>query len=195
MVETIDLTAYIYKYKLKSYHLFTELKDLEMDYQSLIDITTDFEDETIKDIKGIEISLGSQRKEITRIIRENTGMERKIKSYQEFVQNRGEESQIDNSIIPEASSTPIKAKKSSQTNLKKLRKDFNQLKLDIETAKKVYKHGLPISELDLPEKLRATFKSSVELLANSVSGSERNQMIKLVNLLNVSKNYFILEFK
>lgn len=191
MVETIE--AKIYKYKIKSYHLFTVLKDLEFEFQTLIDVATDFEDDLIEQIKEIEISLGDQRKEITKIVRENTGMERKIKSYQEIIKNCCNESQIDNSLklAPSASSTPKKAEKQSQLDLKKLTKEVNELKLDIDTAKEIYKHGLPISELNLPQKIRATFNSSLELLVNSVSGTERNQMIKLVDLLNVSTKYLI----
>ena len=189
----------IYSYKSESYNLFKELKSLEAEYKSLIDICTKLQIELETIIQNFENKLDTQRKEIVIIIRENLQMTNKINFFK--LKKRFEDSVNENPGAKEfACSTPNTSKinKSKEIpvlceieNLKKLTKGINEIKIDIDVLKQAFKHGVPISELNLPQKIRATFETSLKLLASSTPGENRNQIIKLVDLLNVSQISFI----
>lgn len=172
-------------YKSKSYVLYRELKKLEADYQKLIDICTKLELELENMINSIEAQLNTQRKDIVRIILDNNELKRKIEEYR--MGNRLEYSEIED---PQASSTPLKANKLTdfhQKKFDKLTEGIQELKTDFDVVQEAFRRGESILEYELPQKIRAQFDSILELLHTSIPGKDRDQMIQLVHLLNVSQ--------
>ncbi|CAO1381274.1 unnamed protein product [Diamesa tonsa] len=176
----------ILTYKNKSYILYRELKKLEADYQKLIDISTKLELELENMINSLEDKLNAQRKDIVRIILENNELRMKIEAF------RMDKSLEYSGIKPQATSTPLKSKKLidltdhsflHQEKLDKLAAGIKELRIDFDF---VLKQGISISEINLPQKIRALFQMSMELLLTSTPGKDRDKMIKFVQLLNVS---------
>lgn len=185
------IDSQILTYKSKSYILHRELKSLEADYQKLIDISTKLELELESIINSIESKLNAQRKDIVGIILENNKMKMKIDAFK--LGNRSEYSEIED---PQASSTPLKTNQLTddtilhQDKLNKLWKGIKELQIDFDIVQEAYQKGHSVLEIKFPQKIQASLNNSLELLLTSVPGKDRDQMIKLVHLLNVSQTVF-----
>ncbi|CAO1395925.1 unnamed protein product [Diamesa serratosioi] len=186
------IEAEIKEYKDSSFNLFKELKKIEANYDNLVEVSSQLENDLGNKIKGLENELGVMKTNMFGIMVANSIMTKQIKFFK--LKYHFQTPEVKNKSAAEyfRSSSDLRAQVGQDPNIREMEMqvlfdEIHDLKFEIDAAKQNFLNGISISQQKLPQKLRATFNNLIALLKSSKSSFHRDQIIKLLDALNVSK--------